>query len=463
MTRLQSLIPVPRAAASALLLAAAATAGPGDDWPQWRGPHPGGVSSASDLPLEWSAETNVVWRTPLPYWCGSTPIVVGERIFATSPSSVEQAVLDEFAEGVEEMRKSGDRRGLFLRGKHPGGQDLLLLCLSRSGGEVLWQRVVASGNELHMKSNDASPSPVSDGERVWIITGTGHLVAYDFAGEELWRRDIQADYGPFGQNWGFAASPLLHAGQLILPVLHGTHTDEASYILSIDGQTGETTWRVERPTDAPAEAPDAYTTPILVDHPDGPQVVISGGDYVTGHDPESGEELWRVGGLNPRNAGNYRIVASPLHVDGIVYAPTRVRPLLAIELGVDGRPDDDSVLWRWDRGGAPDVPTPVCDGEFFYMVDDKGLVSCLDAKTGKALWGPERTVQGTVSGSPLLADGRLHFTNEEAVTVVLAAGPEYELLATNELDGSYTISSPVAVGNRLYVRTGEALYCIGKP
>jgi len=447
------------AAAPALLRPTQAGA---DDWPQWRGPNPGGVSGATDLPLSWGPEENVIWKAPMPYWCGSTPVVAGGRVFVTSPSEVAAEELAAKEEEVEQMRAAGDQRGLFTRGKHPGGQDLLLLCLDRADGELLWRRVLATGNELHMKSNDASPSPVTDGERVWVVTGTGRVLAYDNAGTELWKRDLQADYGAFGLNWGYASSPLLHAGRLIVPVLHGMNTDDPSYLVCLDGASGETVWRVERPTDAPAEAPDAYTTPLLLEHPDGSQVVVSGGDYVTGHDPETGAELWRVGGLNPRAAGNYRIVASPLAVDGVIYAPTRVRPLLAIEVGADGRPDDDSVLWRWDRSGGPDVPTPVCDGEFFYMLSDAGQLTCLDAKTGEAHYGPERTVQGTVSGSPLLADGKLYFTNEEAVTAVVKAGPEFELLATNELDGSYTLSTPVAAGKRLYVRTGDFLYCIGK-
>ena len=460
---------LPHALFVSALISLRALAGPGSiddegraEWRQWRGPNPGGVSSATGLPTTWSAEENVIWKTALPYWCGSTPIVVGDRVFLTSPSSVPAEELAAKDKEVAEMEARGDRRGLFLNGKHPGGQELLLICVERGTGELLWQRELAKGNQLHMKSNDASPSPVSDGERVWVVTGTGIALCFDFEGTELWRRDVQADYGDFGLNWGYANSPLLHEGRLILPVMHGTHTDEASYLLCLDGASGETAWKVERPTDAPMEAPDAYTTPILLAHPDGEQVVVSGGDYVTGHDPETGEELWRVGGLNPREAGNYRIVASPIAVDGMIYAPTRVRPLLAIEVGADGRPDDDSVLWRYDEAtGGPDVPTPVSDGEYFYMVNDKGLATCLDAKTGETVWGPERTVQGTVSGSPLLADGKLWFVNEEGVTVVLRAGPRFEQLATNELDGSYTLSTPVAVGDRLYIRTGSHLWCLG--
>ena len=311
-----------------------------------------------------------------------------------------------------------------------------------------------------MKGNETSPSPVSDGKHVWAITGTGKVSALDMEGKLVWQRDLQADYGEFGHNWGYACSPLLHDGKLVVEVLHGYHTDAPSYLVAFDALTGEPAWRVERPTDAPQEAPDAYTTPLLVQHAGKTQIVISGGDCVTGHDPATGKELWRVNALNPRAQGNYRIVASPLVVDGFVYAPTRVRPLTAIALGEEAMPDKEDIAWQWDDKGGPDVPTPTCDGKRFYMIDDKGLATCLDAKSGKLVWGPERTVEGTVSSSPLLADGRIYFITEEGITAVLKAGDTFELLATNELDGSYTLSSPIASGDRLFIRTGANLYCL---
>ncbi len=188
--------------------------------------------------------------------------------------------------------------------------------------------------------------------------------------------------------------------------------------------------------------------------------MISGGDYVTGHDPATGRETWRVGGLNPGASRMFRIVASPVAVDGMIYAPTRNRPLLALSAGgtAAGPP---VVTWKWDERGGPDVPTPVCDGRLFYMVDDSGMATCLDAKTGEVHWGPRRTVSGTVSSSPILADGKIYITNEEAITVVLKAGREFEVLASNELDGTYTLSSPVTDGRHLFVRTSSHLYCIG--
>src|SRR6185503_15042906 len=186
----------------------------------------------------------------------------------------------------------------------------------------------SAGNHTERKQNMSTPSPVTDGQHVWIMTGTGILKAFDFAGGELWTRDIQKDYGRFGLNWGYASSPLLHQDSLYVQVLHGMKTDDPSYLLRIEKATGKTLWRVERPTRAIRESPDAYTTPALLRYGTSEEIVLTGGDVVTGHDLATGKELWRANGLNPYNDASYRIVASPVVFNGIVYAPSRERPLL---------------------------------------------------------------------------------------------------------------------------------------
>ena len=408
------------------------------NWPQWRGPDQNRVSSAENLPTSWSLEENMVWKVELPSWSGSTPIIWEDRIFVTSPSPP-----------------------LTDQDEHSGGQDLLMLCLSKADGKELWRVELDKGNALYRKQNNTTPSPVTDGQHVWVLTGTGVLTSLDMDGKLIWKRDLQEDYGYFGLNWGYGSSPMLYDGKVIVEVLHGMKTDDPSYVVAFDSANGKEIWREERPTDAIRESPDAYTTPTLLQHDGKTQIVISGGDYVTGHDPDTGKELWRAGGLNPRRRGNYRIVASPIVVDGMVYAPTRNRPLLALPAGGTGDLTDQ-VIWSWSGAGSPDVPTPVCDGKYFYMVDDKGLITCLNAKSGEVIWGPERTAQGTVSASPLLADGKVYTLNENAVASVVAAGPEFKLLGTNELDGTYTLSSPVVSGSEIFIRTATHLYCIGE-
>jgi outer membrane protein assembly factor BamB len=396
-----------------------------DNWPQWRGPSLNGVSSETNLPLRWDAATNVTWKLPLPSWSGATPIIWGDTIFLN--------VAD--------------------------GDSLSLWAVDRSKGTPLWQRPIGGGNHQERKQNMSSPSPVTDGRRAWVMTGTGILKSFDFAGKELWMRDIQKDYGRFGLNWGYASSPLLHDSALYVQVLHGMKTDDPSYVLKIDAASGKTLWKVERPTRAIRESPDSYTTPALLRHGGATEIVVTGGDVVTGHDPATGKELWRMDGLNPDNNPNYRIVASPVVHGGLVYAPTRERPLLAIKAGGRGDITPSHRAWSTDHG--PDVPTPVTDGTYFYIVRDNGVMFCLDAKSGAAIYGPKRLRSGTYSSSPVLADGKLYISNEDGLTSVVKAGPQFEILAENALD-DYILSSPAISDGQLFIRTAGHLWAIGE-
>jgi outer membrane protein assembly factor BamB len=332
--------------------------------------------------------------------------------------------------------------------------------VDRTKGEVLWKAPVAGGNNQQRKQNMSSPSPVTDGRTVWVLTGVGILKAFDFSGKELWTRDIQADYGRFGLNWGFASSPLLHQGALYIPVLHGMKTDDPSYLLKIDAKSGKTIWKVERPTDAIRESPDAYVTPALLQYGKTTEIVLNGGDVVTGHDPATGKELWRVNGLNPDNNPNYRIIASTLVVGEMLIAPTRVKPMLAIKAGGRGNITSSHVAWSFDFG--PDVPTPVSDGKLLYVVRDNGVVHALDVKTGENIWGPERLHKDNYSASPTLADGKIYVTSEtQGVTSVFSAGPKFELLAENP-SNEYTLSTIAVSDGQLFLRTDSHLYAIGK-
>ena len=280
----------------------------------------------------------------------------------------------------------------------------------------------------------------------------------DFSGKELWTRDIQKEYGEFGLNWGYASSPLLYEDSLYIQVLHGMKTDEPSYVMRVDKKTGKTVWKVDRPTNAIRESPDSYTTPALLRHGKTTEIVITGGDCVTGHDLATGKELWRANGLNPENQQFYRIVASPIVFNDIIYAPTRIKPLLALKVG--GRGDITTSHLLWSTANGPDVPTPVTDGKYFYVVNDRGIMWCLDARTGAEIYGQQRIKPGTYSGSPVLADGKIYVTNEDGLTTVVQAGPEFKVLAENPLN-DYVLSSPAISDGRIYLRTSQHLYAIG--
>lgn len=405
--------------------AAGAPTGDGN-WPHWRGPLHNGVSDETGLPVKWSAQENIHWKLELPGLSGSTPIIWGDRIFVnvTDPENV------------------------------------WLWCVNRRTGEVMWKKHLSGGNVKMRKHNMSSPSPVTDGESVWVMTGTGFLRRFDFDGKEIWLRDIQKDYGQFGLNWGYASSPLLHEDSLYVQVLHGMKTDDPSYVLRIDKKTGKTLWRVERPTEAIRESPDSYTTPALVHVKDGLELVVSGGDCVTGHDLKTGKELWRANGLNPQNNPAYRIVASPVVLDDLVFVPSRVRPLLAVRAGGRGDVTESHRVWLTLNG--PDVPTPVSDGKLLYIVNDRGIMFCYDARTGQEVYSGQRIRPAIYSASPVLADGKIYITSEEGVTTVVKAGPQFEVLAENEL-GDYTLSSPAVSNGQIFIRTQNALWAIGKP
>ncbi len=400
-----------------------------ENWPQWRGPELNGVSPAKGLPTKWSTTENVAWKLAMPGRSGSTPIIWGEHIFLNVGTA--------------------DATG-----------DLELWTLDRNTGKVLWKGPIAGGNRTERKQNMSSPSPVTDGQTVWVMTGVGVLKAFDLKGKELWARDIQKDYGEFGLNWGYASSPLLHDGDLYVQVLHGMKTDDPSYVMRVEGKTGKTLWRVERPTKAIQESPDSYTTPALLQYGKATEIIISGGDIVTGHDPASGKELWRMDGLNPDNNPFYRIIASPLVVGDIIIAPTREKPMLAIKAGGRGDITKSHRLWSFDNG--PDVPTPVSDGKLLYTVTDRGVAYALDLQTGKTVYGPQRLRPDSYSASPVLADGKIYITSEnEGLTSVYAAGPKFELISENPLE-DYCLSSPAMSEGQIFLRTTGHLWAIGQ-
>jgi outer membrane protein assembly factor BamB len=417
----------------AIVLASSVVSLNADNWPHWRGPARNGLSTEKNLPIKWSAQSpeNILWKLPMPALSGSTPIVWGNRIFLNV---------------ADPLPDTGEKPSLHL------------WAVDRVKGTILWQRPLGGNNRMQRKQNQSSPSPVTDGTGVWVMTGTGILKAFDFEGKELWARDIQADYGRFGLNWGYGSSPLLHGDSLYVQVLHGMRTDDPSYLLRIDKKTGKTAWRVERPTNAIQESPDSYTTPAVARVGNAEELVITGGDVVTGHDLATGKELWRVDGLNPQNNPAYRIVASPVVHGDLIIAPTRVRPMLAVKPGGRGDVTKTHVLWSFDNG--PDVPTPVTDGTYVYSVTDNGVVYCLDAKTGKEIYGRQRLRPGTYSGSFVLADGKLYVTNEDGVTSVVRAGPEFQVLSENEFE-DYSLSSPAISGGTMYFRTTKFLWAIG--
>ena len=417
-----------------LSILAASTTLLANNWPHWRGPTHDGVSKEIGLPVTWSATENVSWKLPLPAYSGSTPIIWGDMIFLNMATA-------------------------------NGTGDLELWAVDRNKKDVAWKRPIAGGNHIERKQNMSSPSPVTDGKTVWIMTGVGMLKAFDYSGKELWSRDIQTDYGKFGLNWGYASSPLLHQNALYVQVLHGMKTDDTPYVMRIDATTGKTMWKVDRPTDAIVESPDSYTTPALLQYGGKTEIVVTGGDVVTGHDPATGKELWRADVLNPTNnrqlshrrvAEHRRPVSSSRRAATIPWSRfARAAPATSRPRTSPGR-----------SSAARTCPTPVSDGQYLYVVVDGGVVYCLDVKTGSVIYGPERLPPGTYSASPILADGKIYVTTEqEGLTTVFKSGPKFEVLASNSVgDGCspYCLSTVAISQGQLFIRSSSHLWAIGE-
>jgi outer membrane protein assembly factor BamB len=396
------------------------------DWPQWRGPKLDGASPAKDLPVKWST-SEAVWQTPLPGRSGATPAKVGDRLFVSTPD----------------------------------GGDLYLYCLSSTTGEVQWKRKIGAGNRnlgFNSKNNFATPSPMADGEHVWILVGSGDIACFTHDGKEVWRRNLAEAHGPFTQDFGIGSSPLLWKDQIIFGCFH---RKAESWILALDKKSGEDNWKVMRPTDAEGESRDAYTTPTVFVHPDGrEELVVTAGDLATAHNLKDGAELWRHADLNLQGRRDYRFVFSPVCTpEFVVIGSCKGGPMYAVRPGGKGDvTNSDRRVWTRTRQ-TPDVPTPAHADGYLYVPNMQGGLACIDAKTGEEQW-LERLVAGAIFASPVVADGKIYVVSERGKVVVLKAGPMFEKLAENDMEDD-VLSTPVADDGRLYFRTSKRLVCIG--
>ncbi|MBG29760.1 MAG: pyrrolo-quinoline quinone [Opitutae bacterium] len=399
----------------------------GEDWPHWRGPLLDGVGQAKTLPDEWSETKNVLWKTPLPAAGSSTPIVISGNILLTV----------EFE-----------------------GQ-VMLLCFGEDGKERWRRKACDSKGKGNGERTGASPSPVSDGQRVIVMTGTGEVVAFSLEGKEVWRFNAQERYGKFRLGFGFHVTPVLHESRLYLQLIHAG----AALLACVSPETGKEIWRVDRKSDGVAECLHSYASPTAHRHGDVNVVVTHGNDYCIGHDPDTGKELWRIGGLNPKDRYNrtLRFVASPVVHQGLVIAPSAkgrgvvgVRLAKAKGLILKG---GQGELWRIDKG-TTDVTSPLVYQDILYLCKENGTVLCLDALTGEQLY-QERFHGQTYRGSPVAMNGRVLFTARDGTFTLMKAGRKYEILAKNKLKDQFT-ASPVIVNERLYLRGYKNLYAIGR-
>ena len=423
--------------ALALCLAAATE----NDWPQWRGPHQNGSIRMGGLPATVGADT-LRWSTPLPGKAGSTPVVSGHRIFLTSPD--EQ-------------------------------KNLLLFCLDRTTGKVLWNRTVGVGDKDVGRNNTCAPSPITDGKRVYALFGTGDLAAFDIDGKPLWSRNIGKDFGSLGLMWIYGASPLLLDGRLYLPVLQRKEVppdyprfdgnpQRDSFILCIDAKTGKDLWKTIRTTDSTKESSESYATPVSFQGPNSTELIVVGGDHVSGHRLKDGSEIWRARLYDKRDDW-YRIVTSPVIAGGhIIASGPKGQPVVAFKAG--GKGDVTATHRAWDFREAPtDWSTPcLLDGHLFVLDGQKRVVTKLDPVDGRKLWSGKIPGNGPIWGSLSGADGKLYCHDEAGTVFVLSAGKEFAVLSSHAFNGEAPCKGSVALGHgRLFVRTAKAIHCFGTP
>jgi outer membrane protein assembly factor BamB len=444
---------------SSLLIASVlAVTARAENWPNWRGPAHNGSSPEKNLPVTFSKTEGVKWVAQMPGSSAATPVIWGDRVFLTTAdtSSGKQAAL----------------------------------CLDRRTGAQLWRADIGEFTTDGQYSNSCSPSPVTDGKLVVFFFGTGELVGFDVAGKKLWERNL----GPFAFLWTFSSSPLLHEGQLIMQVLQrdvavrgrGKPTGNESYLLAMDPATGRDLWRALRPSEAVAESREAFSTPLPFVHNGRAELVVIGGDSITGHDPKNGAELWRWGTWNPTRIGHWRLVPSPT-TDGkvILACGPKNAPVYALKAGGRGTlTHKQALVWQShvqptedpaeaapsknERELTSDVPTPLFyEGNFYILNGTKRKLFCVDPADGSVIWSGDLGGRSVFQASPTAADGRIYVMNFDAdVSVIQAGGREFKLLHQANFrdagdDTRHRSSIAISQGN-LYVRTGTKLYCLGK-
>jgi outer membrane protein assembly factor BamB len=419
------------------LLAALPLIAYAENWPHWRGPNLNGSSAAKNLPTEWSTTENVKWKAPMPGASGATPILWEDRVYVSS--------LDNRT------------------------KDLVAICLDRNTGEVRWQQTLGIGfSDEGRGKNMASPSPVTDGERVFFLFGSTDLAALDTEGNVLWKKNLEQEHGKFDIMFGFHSSPLLYDGKLYVAVNQrdrsGNEVNRKSFLLALDPATGKEIFKHIRPNTAPDETQEAYTVPIPFEAAGRKEILIFGGEKISGHDPDTGDELWRWGTWNPKGVGHWRVVPSPVTYKNLVYvcAP-KDGPVFAVRAGGEGELDDSWIEWKSEEATS-DVCVPLVYKDRLYVLNGDGRkdLYCIEPLSGEVIWKGELGGKVVYRASPTGADDKIYVINEEGDVAVVGTGDKFEILNRIEMGEALCRSTIIAADGNLLIRTAENLYCVGK-
>lgn len=392
-----------------------------DNWSRFRGPNGQGISSEADLPVKWSANDNVAWKTRIPGSGWSSPIVYDEHVFLTT--------------AAEE------------------GTSCRVICVNRDDGSIAWNTEVhrQTTGPKRKQNSYATPTPVTDGERVYAVYYDGTVVAVDFSGNVAWKNSEVK----FFSLHGLGASPLLAHGQLVMP-FDGSSRDEnrvgwkipwdKAVVLSLDAATGSVRWKGKR-----GKSRVGHVTPILID--DGTQIVSAGGDRVQGFEARTGKRIWSI------YSQGEGVTPSPVVGNGLIFTSSGFEEptIRAIRLGGEGDITNTHIAWE-QKKGVPTLVSPLYVRPYLYTITRDNILHCIEASTGKIVW--LRRLGGAYSASPVLTDGRIYVLSEEGVTLVLRPGPQYDEVARNSIGETCLASMAVSQGH-FYIRSSEHLYSIG--
>jgi outer membrane protein assembly factor BamB len=390
-----------------------------EQWPGWRGPRHDGTSTVQSLPLTWSADKNIAWKTKIEGTGHSSPIIWNDQIFLTTCNL-----------------ETKERK---------------LLCLQRQTGALLWERVVliAPLEKKHQLNSYASSTPITDGEHVWVTFLDSRrflIVCYDMAGKEMWRQSP----GEFYSMHGFCSPPTLYKS---LVIVNGDHDvpdeNKLAYLVALDKTTGQEVWRADRPNRI-----RSYCPPVVFSTGSRDQLVISGSKCVASYDPNTGKELWIIDGPTEQFA------ASLVQHDDLLFMTGGFpeRHIMGIRSDGSGNVTTTHVVWHHPKGAAY-VPSPIAVDHLLYMVTDEGILHCFDTKTGQRHY--ERRLNGKFLASPITAAGYAYFPDQAGVTHVIKVGQQFDEVARNDLKEDI-FASPAVSGKNLFLRTVTHLFCIGE-
>jgi outer membrane protein assembly factor BamB len=412
-------------------------------WPQWRGPSGQGVSAEKNLPATWSATKNIKWKVAIPGRGHSSPIVWGNRIFLTT------AIEGDIVEGAKAAPHTLDNKPFV----HPDSiganrkHQFKVIAVNRENGKILWEQIAFEGtpyDDRHRKSSYAASTPATDGTSVFAFFGTEGLYAYDMAGKLKWKADL-GKLGTVGMGTG--TSPILFDNFVIVQC--DEENGESSFIVGVDKKTGKEAWRTPRKVQV------SWSTPLLVRTANRAELITSGTEFVIAYDPATGKELWRHKGVES-NA-----IPSPVANNDMVFISAGYPAKVAMAIKLGGTGDlADAVAWKYAKGTAY-VPSPILYGDYLYLTSDRGVLTCLDAKTGEVKYeGGRVPVPASFTASPIAFDDKILMTSEDGDTFVIKAGPKHEVLGTNSV-GEPVYASPAVADGNILIRGERNLYCIG--